>query len=253
MQIAFVALQGPGFRPAGSLAMARKPSAPTILCYVTDRATLPANPRRADPAQSDEQQSSLAPLLANIAAAAAGGVDWIQIREKELHARDCASLARAALRTCAATATKVLVNDRLDVALAERAAGVHLGENSLPIAEARRLLSVCHRDSPADFLAGVSCHSVTSAQAAAAEGADHIFFGPIFPTPSKAAFGPAQGLHRLAEVCRAVQVPVVAIGGITLENARECMESGASGIAAIRLFQEAAEISAVVARLRSQR
>ncbi|MGA2814500.1 MAG: thiamine phosphate synthase [Candidatus Acidiferrum sp.] len=232
--------------------MARKASPAGILCYITERSSLPVNPPRRDrEEESFKAQSSFAPLLANIAAAAASGVDWIQIREKDLHPGDCANLVCAALRACSGTLSKVLVNDRLDVALAARAAGVHLGERSLPVAEVRRLLSVCHQQPPAEFLAGVSCHSLASAQSAAAGGAGYIFFGPIFPTPSKAAFGPAQGLRRLAEVCRAVEVPVLAIGGITLENARECRESGAAGIAAIRLFQNAAEISAVVAGLRS--
>jgi thiamine-phosphate pyrophosphorylase len=141
---------------------------------------------------------------------------------------------------------RIFVNDRLDVAIAERAAGVHLGENSLPIAEAKRLLQVSQNLSPenrpGEFLAGVSCHSLSSAQAAADAGADYIFFGPVFPTPSKRIFGPAQGLERLGEVCRAVSIPVLAIGGINAENAAHCLAAGASGIAAIRMFQQPHEL-----------
>ena len=127
------------------------------------------------------------------------------------------------------------MNDRLDVALAAGADGVHLGEASLPVeavAEWRR--SAGH----GEFQIGVSCHSVESARAAERGGADYIIFGPVFATPSKASFGPPQGIARLREVCAAVRIPVLAIGGVTLENADSCIDAGAAGVAAIRLFQE---------------
>jgi thiamine-phosphate pyrophosphorylase len=204
-------------------------------------------------------QDSLSALLAAISAAAAG-IHWIQLREKDLSAKHCSWLLRAALTACAPgqTSPRIFMNDRLDVAVVEHAAGVHLGENSLPVPEARRLLknlsgAPASRHSLAEFSLGVSCHSLASAKAAAAAGADYLFFGPVFPTPSKAAYGPAQGLTRLAEVCRAVSIPVLAIGGITLENASYCLHSGASGIAAIRLFQDAHELPAVLHRLASLR
>jgi thiamine-phosphate pyrophosphorylase len=216
-----------------------------ILCYVTDRASLPASGlrRRSEhPRQEDaEFKPQFGALLTSIAAAAAAGVDWIQIREKDLSARDFCELTRAALQLCAATSTKILINDRVDIVLAERAAGVHLGENSLPIREVRGLLQRSFDNNRGRVLAGVSCHSLASAQAAAVGGADYLVFGPVFQTPSKAAFGPAQGLAQLAEVCRAVSIPVLAIGGVTLANAAACREAGAAGIAAIRLFQESGE------------
>lgn len=225
-----------------------------LLCYVTDRLSL----RRRSPGAAP--QDSLAALLAAISAAAAAGIHCIQLREKDLSAKHCSWLLRAALTACAPaqTSPRIFVNDRLDLAIAEHAAGVHLGENSLPVSEARRLLknlsgAPASRDSLAEFSVGVSCHSLASAEAAAAAGADYIFFGPVFPTPSKAAYGPAQGLPSLAQVCRAVCIPVLAIGGITLENASDCLHSGASGLAAIRLFQDAAELPAVVHRLASLR
>ncbi len=143
---------------------------------------------------------------------------------------------------------RILVNDRLDVAMSENAGGVHLSDKSLPVAEAKRLA-----DSQAggrDFLVGVSCHSLEDAKSAAVGGADYLFFGPVFATPSKTAFGAPQGLELLAEVCRVVSVPVLAIGGVTLENFSACVAAGASGIAAIRLFQDARDMPALVQALR---
>src|SRR5712664_4294372 len=215
-----------------------------ILCYVTDRRSL-------SEAESRKAQET---LLSKIEAAAAAGVDWIQIREKDLSGRDCGLLTREALQRAAkstasnATPTRILVNDRLDVALSEGAGGVHLRENSLPLPEAKRLVKA--QALSQDFLIGVSCHSLDAGRSAASGGADYLFFGPIFSTPSKAAFGAPQGLERFAEVCRAVSIPVLAIGGITLANASACLAAGASGIAAIRLFQDARDMSSLVQSLR---
>jgi thiamine-phosphate pyrophosphorylase len=189
-----------------------------------------------------------------MATAAAAGVDWIQIREKDLSGRNCGLLTRKALQRAAKSPasnrapTRILVNDRLDVALSEGASGVHLGENSLPLPEAKRLVKA--QALSGHFLIGVSCHSLEAARSAAGGGADYLFFGPIFATPWKAAFGAPQGLERLAEVCRAVSIPVLAIGGITLANASACLAAGASGIAAIRLFQDALDMSSLVQSLR---
>lgn len=125
---------------------------------------------------------------------------------------------------------------------------MHLGEKSLPPKEARSLVKSLRREK--DFLIGVSCHSLEAAKAAERGRASYLFFGPVFATPSKAAYGAPQGLKRLAEVCRTVVVPVLAIGGITLENAADCLSAGASGIAAIRLFQDAPDLAAIVRALR---
>lgn len=215
-----------------------------LLCYVTDRRSLSETEIRMPPEN----------LLLKIESAATAGVDWIQIREKDLSSKDCSSLTREALRRAAKTSAskttpaRILVNDRLDVALSERAGGVHLGENSLPLPEATRLANAQAQSQ--DFLIGVSCHSLESARSAASGGADYLFFGPLFATPSKATFGAPQGLERLAEVCRAVSIPVFAIGGIALANAAACLAAGASGIAAIRLFQDAGDISTLVQSLR---
>ena len=212
------------------------------LCYVTDRSGFSG-------VEAREAQDT---LLSRIETAAAAGVDWIQIREKDLSGRDCGLLTREALQRAAkspaSNAARIVVNDRLDVALSEGAGGVHLGENSLPLPEAKRLVKA--QALSRHFLIGVSCHSLEAARSAASGGANYLFFGPIFATPWKAAFGAPQGLWRLAEVCRAVSIPVVAIGGITLANASACLAAGASGIAAIRLFQDARDMSSLVQSLR---
>jgi len=166
------------------------------------------------------------------------GIEWIQIREKDLEARVLTQLVRMAVGDTQGTSARILVNDRLDVALAANAAGIHLGENSLPleaVAEWRR------RSGKTDFQIGVSCHSLEAALAAERGGADYIFFGPVFATPSKAAFGSPQGIEHLRAVCAAVGIPVLAIGGVNLENTRACLDAGAAGVAAIRLFQDAIE------------
>jgi thiamine-phosphate pyrophosphorylase len=213
-----------------------------LLCYVTDLRSLSAS----------ESADARATLLDKIGAAAVAGVDWIQIREKQLSAKDCSALTLEAMQRSANSAVRpsahIIANDRLDVALAVRAGGVHLGENSLPPQEARQLVRALHREE--DFLIGVSCHSLEAAKSAERGGADYLFFGPVFDTPSKAAYGPPQGLHRLAEVCRSVSIPVLAIGGITLANSATCFSAGASGIAAIRLFQDASDLPVLVQALR---
>jgi thiamine-phosphate pyrophosphorylase len=215
-----------------------------LLCYVTERHSL-------SELKSPEQQET---LLRKIGAAAKAGVDWIQIREKDLSGKDCSSLTREALQRATkysaskTTPTRILVNDRLDVALSQGGGGVHLGEKSLPLAVAKRLVE--NRGERKDFLIGVSCHSLEAGRTAESDGADYLFFGPIFATPSKAAFGAPPGLARLAELCRAVSIPVLAIGGITLANAADCLAAGASGVAAIRLFQDARDFSSLVPSLR---
>jgi thiamine-phosphate pyrophosphorylase len=185
-------------------------------------------------------------LLEKIEMAARAGVDWIHIREKDLSGGDLASLARKALEV-APLPCRILINDRLDVACAVDAAGVHLTEQSIPVAEARKLVGKRGLQS---FLVGASTHSLPSAEAAADSGADYLVFGPVFATPSKAHYGPPQGIERLAEVCHRVSIPVLAIGGVTPENARACAAAGAAGIAAIRIFQEAGDLPTIVQQLR---
>lgn len=207
-----------------------------IVCYVTDRKPL-ALPPGIDPT---------ATLLEKIRMTAGAGADWVQIREKNLPGGHLLALAREAVASAREIAqktggaeTRVYVNDRLDVALAAGAAGVHLGGESLPIADVARWRR--SGKTAAEFHIGVSCHSMESAREAERNGANYIFFGPVFETPSKQSFGPPQGLERLREVSEAIRIPVIAIGGVNKTNAEGCIRAGASGIAAIRLFQEAAD------------
>ena len=215
-----------------------------VLCYVTDRRSLPVATPSAE----------FSALLQKIAEIARLGADWVQIREKDLSARQLTTLVRETAHSLPTqpgkepSTTRILINDRVDVALTQGAAGVHLGESSIAVGEVKRLVE--SRVSTRDFLLGVSCHSLAGAKSAAAGGADYIFFGPVFATPSKAAFGEPQGVKRLAEACQSVPIPVLAIGGITLENATTCLTAGAAGIAAIRLFQDASDPAATVEALR---
>ena len=204
--------------------MAGLPEGRPLLCYVTDRRSVEA-------------------LLPVIEQALAAGVDVIQIREKDLEARPLLALVEAAVARAQGTATRILVNDRLDAALAARADGVHLPAHGLPVAEVRRAYP--------EMLIGASCHDLEELHAAEAGGADFAVFGPVFAPLSKASERPPLGVEKLAEAVRAVKIPVLALGGITVENAAECLRAGAAGVAGITLFQKSADLRDTVALLRA--
>ena len=158
------------------------------------------------------------------ARAARDGVEMIQIRAKELSGRALTELVKNVIAACGCS---VLVNTRTDVALACRARGVHLPSNSISPAKIRRI-------APAGFLIGVSCHTIDELKASEREGADFAVFGPVFPSVTKA--GAPLGIEALGMATKAVRLPVYALGGVTAENAPQCIQTGAAGIAGISLF-----------------
>ena len=169
------------------------------------------------------------------------GTAAVHLREKDLGGRALLQLARALRRACDEAGQLLLINDRLDVALAVGADGVHLPSAGVPVADARRLLGPT-------ALIGRSCHSLAEVQAARAGGADYATFSPIFDTPSKRQYGAPLGLAALVEAAD-VGLPLVALGGITPENASAARGAGAVGVAAVRVWLEGDDPAAAVRAL----
>jgi thiamine-phosphate pyrophosphorylase len=181
-----------------------------------------------------------------VEAAVAAKVPLFQIREKALTARVLYELTQRAVEITRGSNTRLLVNDRSDIARAAGADGVHLTTHSLPA-------HVIRKTSAPEFLIGVSTHSREEAHAAKRAGADFIVFGPIFDTESKRVFGEPQGLEKLQELTTELgQFPVLAIGGVTLDNVESCFKAGASGVAAIRLLNDAERLSSIVEVIRNK-
>jgi thiamine-phosphate pyrophosphorylase len=195
-----------------------------IVHLVTDRKRLGGGAERVT---GREPQAAV--LLAQIAAAIEAGVDVIQVRERDLEARALAALVAAAVARTRGSRTRVVVNDRLDVALACQADGVHLRGDSVSPARVRRI-------APPPFLVGQSVHTVAEA-IAHAPFVDYLIAGTVWTTASKPPDAPLIGVDGFAAIARAVAMPVLGIGGVTIERAGALARAGAAGIAAIGLFR----------------
>ena len=181
----------------------------------------------------------LVPLLQRVLTAA---VPIVQLRERDLSARELVRLAREVQAVTASRRSQILINDRIDVALALEGVGVHLRSNSLPVSVARQLLG-------AQRLLGISVHGVEEVMEAEAQGADYIVLGPIYETPSKQMFGPPLGIHTLEKACRLVRIPIIGVGGVTAARAHEMRCAGAFGVAVITAILGAADVESATREL----
>ena len=197
-----------------------------MICLVTDRRRLSNGADAVDR------------LVELVEAAVGAGIDLVQIRERDLDARALASLVKRCVAAAGATRSKILVNDRADVAAATGAGGVHLRGDSIGVSAARTLLGE-------SAVIGRSVHSSREASLASEAGADYLIFGTLFQTPSKDTGHPLATLDQLREACHAAAgVPVLAIGGITLERVPDLVRCGAAGIAGVGMFLPPAGMSA---------
>lgn len=198
----------------GTTSPARRP----LFYYVTDRSQLHGYS-----------------LFDRIRRAVRLGIDFVQIREKDLGDRDLYELVRKAVEAVRRSRCRILVNGRADIALAAGAHGVHLPATGLKIPDIKPWL-------PKGFLVGVSTHSAREAMQAATAGADYVLLGPIYPTESKLRYGPPMGLARFRLACRSIPIPTFGLGGIRPEFVSQVLAAGASGVAGISLFQNDAYI-----------
>jgi thiamine-phosphate pyrophosphorylase len=192
------------------------------------------------PLRNSAQTSALTELISR---AVDAEVDLLQIREPELSVRDVLALADFAAGIARGSNTRILVNDRADIA-SSAGAGVHLTTRSLNARVVREAFG-------SDFLIGASTHSLEEAQNAARGGVDFVVFGPIFETESKLEYGPPVGLEALGRVTSVFQIPVLALGGINEQNFRQALEAGAAGIAGISIFSEARDLQRLVKTIKS--
>jgi thiamine-phosphate pyrophosphorylase len=211
---------------------------PPQLYYITDRRQFPGD------AQEQERR-----LLEKIAECAAAGVDLVQLREKDLSAGALEELALKAMASVVGSRTRLLINARTDVALACGAHGVHLPANDLAASDVRAIFA---RASVSELVIGVSTHSAAEVASAEAHGADFAVFAPVF---EKSGTASREGLQQLRQICHRAEaaqppMPMLALGGITVENAQLCVAAGAAGIAAIRLFQQN-DVQTIVKKLRA--
>ncbi len=187
-----------------------------------------------------------------VRAAVAGGVTCVQLREKECSTRQFVAEARAVRELLNGTNVPLIINDRIDVALAVGASGVHLGQTDMHIADARRVVG-------SSMLIGISAECVEDAVRAQAEGADYIGISPVFATPTKTDTAPALGLHGIALIRAAVSLPLVGIGGVKPGNAADVLRAGCDGVAVVSAIvsapdpqQAAAELKAIIRAAKEQ-
>ena len=185
------------------------------------------------------------PLADVVRAAVAGGVTCVQVREKDVGTREFLDEARAVQAALRGTGVPLIVNDRVDVALAIGADGVHLGQRDMALADARRL-------GPPGWIVGVSAESVADAVRAERDGADYVGVSPVFATPTKADHAAPLGLEGLRAIRAAVNIPLVAIGGIHAGNAREVVRAGADGLAVVSAIVAADDPRAAAEELRRE-
>jgi len=198
---------------------------PTPLIYlITDRLMMTRRSRAPHPQA----------LIDFLRAAIAAGVDLIQLRERDLSAREVLAIADAIATDADSAGTSLLINDRADIAAAA-GAGVHLTTRSMTAEAVRRAFGD-------QMLIGASTHNLEEARAAASAGADFIVFGPVFETESKAMYGPPVGLAALREAAELLTIPVIALGGIKPDNLNDALRAGAAGVAAISMFVEADDL-----------
>lgn len=204
-----------------------------LLYYITDRAQFPGT-------ESQRRER----LLTKISEAALAGVDYIQLREKDLSGRALESLAGQAAQIIrdSRSSTPLLINSRTDIALAAKAHGVHLTSNDISPLDVKKVWRETRLSDP---IIAVSCHNEAEAIAAERASADFVVFGPVF---EKRGATETTGIDQLQQVCRH-RIPVLALGGVTAENAHHCIAAGARGIAGIRLFHEN-DVATVVTKLR---
>jgi len=191
---------------------------------------------------TDRHQTNGRPLVPLLQQVLTAGTPAIQLRERDLSARELVTLAQEVKTVTASRGAQLLINDRIDVALAFEGVGVHLRSNSLPVTVARQMVGT-------QRLLGISAHSVEEAVQAASQGADYIVLGPIYETPSKRAFGPPLGIHALEKACRLVSLPIMGIGGVTSARAREMRRAGAFGAAVITAILGAADVESAAREL----
>ena len=191
---------------------------------------------------TDRHQTNGRPLVPLLQRVLAAGMPAIQLRERDLFARELLTLAREVQAVTGAARSQLLINDRIDVALTMDGVGVHLRSTSLPVSVARQLLG-------AQRLLGISVHSMEEAREAELQGADYIVLGPIYETPSKQMFGPPLGIHVLEKACGLVRIPIIGIGGVTAVRAREMRRAGAFGAAVITAILGANDVESATREL----